>query len=52
MWISDILEAFKEISEEKEIFTIGCIDKIESNYIYFTSGRIYSITEHQFIDRE
>jgi hypothetical protein len=51
MWISDIIEAFKEIGEEKGIFSIGCIDKIENNYIYFTSGRIYSITEHQFIER-
>lgn len=52
MWISDIIEAFKEISEEKGIFTIGCIDKIENNFIFFTSGRIYSIMEHQFIDKE
>ena len=52
MWISDIIEAFKEISGEKGIFTIGCIDKIEDNYIYFTNGRIYSIMERQFIDRE
>ena len=52
MWISDIIEAFKEIGEEKGIFTIGCIDKIENNYIYFTGGGIYGIMEHQFINKE
>ena len=51
MWISDIIEAFKEIGKEKGIFSIGCIDKIENNYIYFTSGRIYGIMEHKFIER-
>ena len=51
MWIGDIIEAFKEIGEEKGIFSIDCIDKSENNYIYFTSGRIYGIMEHQFIDR-
>jgi hypothetical protein len=52
MWIGDILKAFEEIGEEKGIFSIGCIDKIEGNFIFFTSGRIYSIMEHQFIDKE
>lgn len=61
MWIIDILEAFKDLgvisdfnreNAIKDLFAIGCIDKIEDNFIFFSSGRIYSIMEHQFIDKE
>lgn len=59
MWIIDILEAFvslgviSDFNREnaiKDIFTIGCIDKIENNYIYFTSGRNYSIIDKKFVN--
>lgn len=43
MWIVDILAAFEEIKKERNIFTIGCIDRIEGNFIFFSGGSIYDI---------
>lgn len=52
MWITDILTAIEEIKKEKNIYTIGCIDRIENNFIFFSSGSIYNIIKKEWVLKE
>ncbi len=52
MWITDILAAFEEIRKERNIFTVGCIDRIEHNYIFFSGGSIYDIIQKKWTSKE